>query len=58
MILKQNVSAEKEGLYKALATQLGFARMGDAMYERFDEALRLLRNKVVVENGLISLKQS
>ncbi len=56
-LLKQNYSAEKEGLYKALANQLGFSRMGDAIYAKFDEALGLIKN-IKIEDGVISFKQN
>ncbi|MCR5768209.1 MAG: DUF4011 domain-containing protein [Lachnospiraceae bacterium] len=56
-LVRQNVTAEKDGLFKTLASLLGFTRMGDAMYERFEQALRAIKNKVVIENNIISLKQ-
>ncbi len=55
VLLKQNYTAEKDGLYKALVNQLGFTRMGDAKYAKLDEALRLLRD-VTIEGDIISLK--
>ncbi|WP_027215238.1 hypothetical protein [Butyrivibrio fibrisolvens] len=55
-LLKQNYSAEKDGLYRTLANQLGFARMGDAIVARFDEALGILKNGTV-EGDMVSLKQ-
>ncbi len=56
ILLKQNVRAEKEGLYRALVNQLGFNRLGDASYERLDEALRFLSDKVIVEGNIISIR--
>ncbi|MDE6284758.1 MAG: DUF4011 domain-containing protein, partial [Bacilli bacterium] len=35
-ILRQNVSAEKQGLFKLLAQHLGFGRIGDAISERME----------------------
>lgn len=55
-ILKQNYSAEKDGLYKTLVNQLGFSRMGDAIYSKLDEALSLIRD-VTIDGDIISLKQ-
>ncbi|MCR5526463.1 MAG: DUF4011 domain-containing protein [Lachnospiraceae bacterium] len=46
-ILKQNYSVEKDSLYRTLADQLGFTRVGDVIEEKFDEALRLLEGAVV-----------
>ncbi|WP_022755888.1 DUF4011 domain-containing protein [Butyrivibrio fibrisolvens] len=56
VILKQNYTAEKDGLYKTIVNQLGFSRMGDAIYAKLDEALGLLRN-VTVEGDVVTLKQ-
>ena len=56
VLLKQNYTAEKDGLYKALVNQLGFTRMGDAIYAKLDEALGLLRD-ITIEGDIISLKQ-
>ena len=56
VILKQNYTAEKDGLYKAIVNQLGFSRMGDAINAKLDEALGLLRN-VTVEGDVVTLKQ-
>ena len=41
-LLKRNVTVEKAGLFKLLAEQLGFTRMGEAMSVRFEQALKLL----------------
>lgn len=54
-ILKQNYSAEKDGLYRSLVNQLGFTRMGDAIYAKLDEALELLNN-ITVEGEVVTLK--
>ncbi|SKB83280.1 Part of AAA domain-containing protein [Lachnospiraceae bacterium] len=56
-LIEQNVTAEKEGLYKALASQLGFTRMGDAIYTKFDEALTLLQD-VDIKDNILSLKEN
>ncbi len=56
VLLKQNYTAEKDGLYKALVSQLGFSRMGDAIYTKLDEALMLLRD-VTIDGDVISLRQ-
>lgn len=55
-LLEQNVTAEKNGLFKLLAQQLGFSRAGDTAQERMEEALALLRGEVEEENGFLSLK--
>ncbi len=56
VLLKQNYTAEREGLYRALVNHLGFTRIGDATYAKLDEALLLLRS-ITIDGGIISLKQ-
>lgn len=55
-LLKQNVSAEKMGLFKLLVHHLGFSRMGDAILARLEEALRLLEDEIEINGDVISLK--
>jgi hypothetical protein len=55
-LLKQNVTAEKDGLFKLLANQLGFARIGDAMETRLQGALALIAQEVEVNGEMLSLK--
>ena len=54
--IEQNISVEREGLYTSMARALEFQRVSEAMYEKFDEALNLLSNVVVIEGEKISLK--
>lgn len=57
-ILKQNVTADRNGLYRSLATQCGVARVGKAINEAMDVALNVLvRDKsVVIDGDRISLE--
>ena len=55
-LLKQNVSAEKIGLFKLLAQYLGFSRIGGAILARFEEALQLLNDEIEINGDIISLK--
>ena len=55
-ILKQNVTAEKTGLYRFLAAQCGVTRLGKAVTEAMDEALALLQDQVVIDGEQVSLK--
>lgn len=55
-VLKQNVTAEKSGLFKLLAAQLGFARTGDAITARLENALQTLAEEVEIEDDVLSLK--
>ena len=55
-ILRQNVSADKSGLYRTVALQCGFSRVGKTACEALDNALRLLEDRVVEDGERISLK--
>lgn len=55
-LLKLNFSAEKEGLYKMIAAQSGFARTGDAIRFRLDCALELIADKIERDGDIITLK--
>lgn len=55
-LLRQNVTADKAGLYHAFAGQCGCSRVGKAINERFDDALNLLGDKVRVDGDIISVK--
>ena len=55
-LLKQNVSAEKMGLFRLLTQQLGFSRMGDAILSKLESALSLMKKEIEVDGDMISLK--
>ena len=55
-LLAQNVTAEKNGLFRLLAQQLGFTRAGDLAQERMEEALALLRGEIEIDGDFLSLK--
>lgn len=55
-ILKQNVTADKSGLYRSLAAQCGVARVGKAINEALDSALDVLKDSIIVEGEQISIK--
>ena len=57
-ILKQNVTADKSGLYRSLAAQCGVTRVGKAINEAMDAALNVLlqNNSIVTDGDQISLK--
>ena len=59
-ILKQNVTADKSGLYRSLAAQCGVTRVGKAINEAMDAALNVLlqNNSIVTDGDQISLKYS
>ena len=55
-ILKQNVTADKSGLYRSLAQQCGVNRVGKTINEIFDSVLYILEDSIVVDGDQISLK--
>ena len=55
-ILKQNVTADKTGLYRSLAAQCRVARVGKAVNEAMDTALHILEDRIIVYGEQISLK--
>lgn len=55
-ILKQNVTAEKIGLFKLLIQQLGFSRMGDGILTQMEDALKLINNEIETNGEMLSLK--
>lgn len=54
-ILKQNITADKNGIYRELARQCGISRAGNTVTELFDRALELLRDKVKIEGEVLEL---
>lgn len=57
-ILKQNMTADRNGLYRALAAQCGVTRVGRAVNEAMDAAVELLvrNDSVVIDDYQVSLK--
>ncbi len=55
-ILKQNVTADKNSLYRSLAAQYRVARVGKAINEAMDTALDVLKDRIIFDGEQISLK--
>jgi ribosomal protein L36 len=55
-ILKQNVTADKNGLYRSIAMQCGVSRVGKAINEYLDFALHTLEDSIVIDGDQVSLK--
>lgn len=55
-MLKQNVFAEKMGLFRLIIHQLGFSRMDNAGLSRLESALTLIKDEIEVNGDIISLK--
>jgi len=43
-LIKENIAINKDGLYKKLRDYLGFSRTGNAIEERFDKAIQMLKD--------------
>ena len=56
-LLKNNVTVDKEGLFKTFAGLLGFSRIGDYMHTRFEFALIMLSGKIQNKGDVISVKK-
>ena len=54
-ILKQNITVDKEALFRSLASQCGITRMGKNIEENMESALRLLSDKADITENKISL---
>ncbi|MGI6264206.1 MAG: AAA domain-containing protein [Acutalibacteraceae bacterium] len=56
MLITQNVTATRDGLYKTMTNLLGFNRTGEAITNRFDKALALLlkSQKVKEDQGVLT----
>jgi hypothetical protein len=59
-LIKQNVSASREGLYRTMTALLGFNRTGEAIVSRFDQAIMLLvqHGMIKEEADMLSLSQT
>ncbi len=56
-ILRQNIAADRSGLYHSLALQCGVTRVGKAAGECFDKALACLKDRVEIDGEMISLRE-
>lgn len=56
-IVKENVTASKDGVYLTIVNLLGFSRCGESIRSRLDDALVLLDNVIKVDRDMLSLKK-
>lgn len=54
-VLKENVTVDKNGLFRFLVHKLGFSRIGEAITAKFEGALSLLSGEITVNGDMISL---
>ena len=54
--LKENITVEKAGLYKSVAHECGFNRLGKTINEHLDKALLVLKDKISIDEEMIKLK--
>ena len=50
VLVKQNMTVDKDGLFRSLANQLGFTRLGEAIYSKLEKALELVPDISVSDN--------
>lgn len=55
-VIKLNVSCDKLGLFKTLASQLGFSRLGDALTRQLELALIYLGDEIEMNGDMISIR--
>ena len=55
-ILQQNISTDKNGLFRSIAQQCGVNRVGKTINEYLEQALDLLKHLIVVDGDQLSLK--
>lgn len=56
-ILKQNISVEKDGLYRLIVNSLGFMRITEGVLARLDKALDSLKKEIEIEGSFIKLRE-
>ena len=55
-LIKQNITVEKNNLYRTLSNKCGFDRVRKTISDRFDIVLESLSELVVIDNDTISIK--
>lgn len=55
-IIRQNVTIEKDSMYKFLAKLLGINRLTDKVILKMDDALKSIKASIEIHDGLISLR--
>ena len=56
VIIEQNVSVDKENLYRSIAGELGFRRLTENMIYNLDKSLQLLKGLIEESDNMIMLK--
>lgn len=56
-VLKHNITADKDGLFRSITKQLGIQRMGDSINTQMEEALGMLKNLVEIDGEMLSLRK-
>lgn len=56
VVIEQNITVDKTGMFKLLANELGFQRVADNINTRFEGALELLESFVDVDGNIITKK--
>lgn len=57
VVIEQNVSVDRENLYRSIAGELGFKRLTENMVSIFDASLRLLSGLIEESDNMIMLRK-
>ena len=55
-VVEKNVTVDKEGMYRCIAKELGFTRVGETIWYRFEDALDCLASHVEIQGNIVSIK--
>lgn len=56
-VLKQNISITKDGLFKIIASQLGYSKVNQNVFNRLEIALQKLYKQITYINGIIKFNK-
>ena len=57
IILRENITVERMGLYRSISQKLGYSRLGDNIIAKLESALVLLNNDIEINDDIITLKR-
>ena len=56
VIIEHNVTVDKVGMFRLLANELGFQRVADNIMARFENALMLINNLLIIDGDNITMR--
>ena len=57
IILRENITVERMGLYRSISQKLGYSRLGDNIIAKLNSALLLLKKDIEINDDIITLKR-